>query len=117
MSLSVIDRMECVFQLYQGFAAVNVPRKCGGITSVCRRTSLYNPIFTESEIGFWSKAWEVKKDARKKKKSSFTKGYSGKLMLTVFGFYVVLMVWTRNENSNMIRYPYTVTLPQDGQML
>ena len=52
-----------------------------------------------------------------KKKSSFTNGYSCKLMLIVFGFYVVLMVWTPNKNSNVIRYPYTVTLPQDGQML
>ena len=68
-------------------------------------------------LGFGQRPGRLKMMLEKKKKSSFTKGYSGKLMLTVFGFYVVLMLWTRNENSNVIRYPYTVTLPQDGQML
>ena len=67
-------------------------------------------------LGFGQRPGRLKKMLGKKT-SSFTKGYSGKLMLIVFGFYVVLMVWTHNKNSNVIRYPYTVTLPQDGQML
>ena len=67
-------------------------------------------------LGFGQRPGRLKKMLGKKK-SSFTNGYSGKLMLIVFGFYVVLMVWTPNKNSNVIRYPYTVTLPQDGQML
>ena len=52
-----------------------------------------------------------------KKNLASLKAISGKPMLIVFGFYVVLMVWTYSEKSNVIRYPYIVALPQDGQML
>ena len=63
---------------------MNVPRKFGGVAPVCWRTSLYNLVFSGSEVVFWPKAWEVKRSYLASLKAIIP----SKLILIVSGFYV-----------------------------
>lgn len=110
-SVSIHDRQDgAILLALSRIYHRNVPRKFGGVAPVCWRTSLYNLIFSGSEVVFWPKAWEVKRSYLASPKAIIP----SKLILIVSGFYVQCTsnhcLEVHGKNSNMVRYSCTVAL-------